>query len=776
MNMEDEAEAFLQEVDWVSKEVQGILSGKIDISESVRKEKQKKEVEDFRIREKENKQQAFIESKKKGYEGKGIKFDRFSSYCKYCSREFELLTPNCTICSRETQTSESRKIELMAKVEVYKKEKSSRDDNKHRWENWKKTEAMLYKKNSTNYKKWEFFVDETEEETQPEFIPPEGDPNFAALEKDIKDRAERRANDLRSANELKDRGNEFYKQGMYRNAIQKYEEALGFRKDLMVLYTNCAAAKLKIEEFEGAIKDCTRVIEYFEVFDKELESNKDTVFKAFYRRGDAHRSLKSYSLSVFDYEKALELQSNPLVETLLERAREEAAANNDIPELIGEINSSEEIISNLTTSEKINQFRLSGGYTILFKRLYESKDNEALKVLEFLMKDEEKFIQLQPLTLPLYDKRQTAAVIVLESVKKYKEDPEFCKRIIRVLVVSIENKHVREEIAKHSATTKGKKFYKQILELFCTCSGLIKDLAPILANLCLTTSKTALERKPCPGNMKSLIRYDWALFKDHFIELLLINQTEALGLLCNICSDGKLKKLVIAEKQIIEKGVDICKNSSSSLDVERAVGFLINILVQPTDLSLVESFWDSIWEANIRLFSIDTYIQEIEERGYKLMFRILVNKPEFIEKLSINQKIVKYLTGKIKSVHVDSIAKILAAVCSNLAFVNAFDINMLADALFENVNMLNRGDKVDDRVGNLCLAAGRTASCKSESSIVFKKCIPGLVKVAKEKLGPVRKNVAICLGKISNCEENKEVLRSEHGIEVLNSIMGHLNQ
>lgn len=774
MNMEDEAEAFLQEVDWVTKEVQGILSGKIDIEESEKKEKLKKQVEDFKIREKENQRLAEFEQKKKGHEGKGIKFDRFSHYCKYCSREFELPTPNCTICSRETQTSESRKIELTTKVEEYKKDKSTRDEKKLRWENWKKTEALLYKKNSTNYKKWEFFVDETEEEAQPEFIPPEGDPNFVALEKDIKDRAERRANDLKSANELKDKGNELYKQGMYRNAIQKYEEAQTFRKDIMVLYTNCAAAKLKIEDFDGAIKDCSRVIEYFEVFDKELENNKDTVFKAYYRRGDAYRSMKLYSQAVFDYEKALELQSNQIVENLLERTREEAA-NSGLSELTEEINSSEEILASLDSPEKINQFRLSGGYNILFKRIYESMDNEALKVLEFLMKDEEKFIQLQPLTLPLYDKRQTASVIMLETLKKYKESQDFCKRLIKILTICIENKHIREEISKHSATTKGKKFYKQLLDLFYTCQEYNKDLAPILSNLCLTTFKTALERKPCPGNMKSLIRYDWTIFKEPFIRLLLSNQTEALGLLCNMCSDGKLKKLVISEKQILQKGIDICLNSTSSLDVERAVGFLINILVQPTDFTLIEGWWDGIWQANIRLFSIDSYIQEIEERAFKLMFRIVMNKPEYIEKISSDLNVIKHLNEGIRTVHIDSIAKILAAACGNPNFVSVFNENLTADALFANVEALNNGEKVDDRVGNLCLAAGRTASSKSGSSVVFKKCIPGLVRVAKEKLGPVRKNVAICLGKICNCEENKEILRSEHGVEVLNSIMGHLN-
>jgi tetratricopeptide (TPR) repeat protein len=771
--MEDDAEAFLQEVDWVTKEVQDIISGKIDLTESESREKKKKQLEDFRRREKENLEASKLEAKKRGHEGKGIKFDKFLHYCKFCSREFELPTPSCPLCSRETQSSEARKSDLLSKVSDYKKSQSEKAENKLRWENWKKTESLLYKKNSTNYKKWEFFVDETEEDPQPDFVPPENDPNFAALEQDIKTRAEKRAKDLKAANELKEKGNDFYRQGKYRNAIQKYEEAQNFRKDLMVLYTNAAAARIKLEDFQGAVKDCARVIDYFEVFDKEVEGNKEILFKAFYRRGDAHRALQNYVQAVFDYEKAIEFKNEPALESLLERTREEAE-NGGIQVLTEEINNSQEIIEQLSNDEKINEFRVTGGYSVLFKRLFEAMDGEALKVLEVLMNDESKFIRLQPIILPLYDKRQTAAVILAETIIKYQKHPDFCKKIIKILTICIENKHIREELAKHSSTTKGKKFYKQVLEI-ASIPDYLTEMSPVISNLCLTSFKSSLYRRPCPGNMKSLIRHSWFQFRDPFIQLLQTSTSEALSLLCNICADPKLKKLVMSESQIVLKGIETCLSGTKSLDIERSTGFLINILVQPTDLALVSPFLSQMWEADLRLFSLDKYVQEIEERAFRLMFRLLMTSPELVDSLSQNSLIINRLLSRTCSVHSDSIAKILAASTSNQKFVDSLNIEKINEFLVLTLKDYISGKITEERLANLCLAVGKIAGCRPQLSLYFQKVIPDLVKVAKEKTGPVRKNVAICLAKICNCEENKEVLRNEHGIEVLNSIMGHLN-
>ena len=47
--------------------------------------------------------------------------------------------------------------ELREKLEEYKKKKVKRQDRKDKWDKWVKTQAMFYKKTSTNYKKWDNF-------------------------------------------------------------------------------------------------------------------------------------------------------------------------------------------------------------------------------------------------------------------------------------------------------------------------------------------------------------------------------------------------------------------------------------------------------------------------------------------------------------------------------------------------------------------------------------------------------------------------------------------
>ena len=126
--MSDNIDDFLDEVEWVTKEVQAVISGKVDIEASEKKEKLKQQ-------QKENEKRKQEELILKGREGKGIKFDKYKSFCKNCHREYELLTPICLHCNKETVTSEQRKQELMEKVEEYKKQKSIKDENKLRWEN-----------------------------------------------------------------------------------------------------------------------------------------------------------------------------------------------------------------------------------------------------------------------------------------------------------------------------------------------------------------------------------------------------------------------------------------------------------------------------------------------------------------------------------------------------------------------------------------------------------------------------------------------------------------
>ena len=154
-----------------------------------------------------------------------------------------------------------------------------------KWENWKKTQAMFYCKTSTNYNKWDMFESDSEEKEEEAPIVPENDPQFKAMEMDFKDRSQRRKRDRKLAEDLKAKGNEATKRGLYKSAKHHYTQALEHKKDLFVCYTNRALVCIKLEEPEQAIDDCTRVLEYCEVFDEGYTKRPDLCYKALMRRG-----------------------------------------------------------------------------------------------------------------------------------------------------------------------------------------------------------------------------------------------------------------------------------------------------------------------------------------------------------------------------------------------------------------------------------------------------------------------------------------------------------
>ena len=81
-------------------------------------------------------------------------------------------------------------------VEDYKYSKEQRAQKRHKWDMFQKSEAALWKKSSINYnKKWDYFVEESEEELDKDPILPKNDPNFMAMEADLEERKKRRMKD-----------------------------------------------------------------------------------------------------------------------------------------------------------------------------------------------------------------------------------------------------------------------------------------------------------------------------------------------------------------------------------------------------------------------------------------------------------------------------------------------------------------------------------------------------------------------------------------------------
>ncbi|XP_053853017.1 tetratricopeptide repeat protein 12 isoform X1 [Vidua macroura] len=135
---------------------------------------------------------------------------------------------------------------------------------------------------------------------------------LAALEKDAKERAQRRRRNEQLANALKEQGNEAFRAGDFALAIQRYSEGLEKLRDKQELYTNRAQAYLKLHEYEKAISDC----------EWALKCNKNCL-KAYFLMGKAHLALQHFTESRQCYEKMLQIdpQKERLVKDCVDEAR-----------------------------------------------------------------------------------------------------------------------------------------------------------------------------------------------------------------------------------------------------------------------------------------------------------------------------------------------------------------------------------------------------------------------------------------------------------------------
>eukprot|EP01016_Furgasonia_blochmanni_P016234 TRINITY_DN1928_c0_g1_i6.p2 TRINITY_DN1928_c0_g1~~TRINITY_DN1928_c0_g1_i6.p2 ORF type:complete len:234 (-),score=67.11 TRINITY_DN1928_c0_g1_i6:103-804(-) len=102
--------------------------------------------------------------------------------------------------------------------------------------------------------------------------------------------------------QLKEDGNEKFKQQLYEEAIETYEEALMYcpdeeAKHKAVLYSNIAVCLQKLDENDEVVEYCTRA----------LEQDKDFV-KPLINRGHAYYQLKKFEESLEDYKRAKTLK------------------------------------------------------------------------------------------------------------------------------------------------------------------------------------------------------------------------------------------------------------------------------------------------------------------------------------------------------------------------------------------------------------------------------------------------------------------------------------
>jgi len=91
----------------------------------------------------------------------------------------------------------------------------------------------------------------------------------------------------------KEEGNEFFKNGKFPEAVERYTEAIKRDPTNHVLYTNRATAYTKLAAYSEALKDCDKCIELCPSF-----------IKAYIKKGNIYFNTKQYQKCIEVYEKA----------------------------------------------------------------------------------------------------------------------------------------------------------------------------------------------------------------------------------------------------------------------------------------------------------------------------------------------------------------------------------------------------------------------------------------------------------------------------------------
>ncbi|XP_054655976.1 RNA polymerase II-associated protein 3 [Dunckerocampus dactyliophorus] len=212
-----------------------------------------------------------------------------------------------------------RNKDYKAKMRVKKKMKMANGDSKAE-ETTTKAESRI---KSHDYQSWDKFdVDKALAEVDKEESPTE------ANESD----AEEVAVDQERALAEKEKGNAFFQEGKYDDAIECYTRGMSADPYNPVLPTNRATSFFRLKKYAVAESDCNLAI--------VLDGN---YFKAYARRGAARFALKNYDAALEDYEMVLKLDPGNL------------EAQNEVKKIRQSLGCQEPVAANLPEDPTLDQ-------------------------------------------------------------------------------------------------------------------------------------------------------------------------------------------------------------------------------------------------------------------------------------------------------------------------------------------------------------------------------------------------------------------------------------
>ncbi|KAJ0410880.1 hypothetical protein ATCC90586_007916 [Pythium insidiosum] len=293
--------------------------------------------------------------------------------------------------------------------------------------------------------------------------PPTPEPE--PMEEDLTDEEKAARETRKAADAAKEKGNAFYKQKKFAEAVTCYEEAIAKDATNISYYSNLAAVRLEMGDIDACIEDCQKAIEV----GRANRADYQLIAKVFVRIGNAHlkrsETVENLELAIAAYENAqVEFRSKDVekkIKTLQQKLRKAKELAYVDPEkaLIAKNEGND--------SFKAGDFpKAVERYTEAIKReptnavYYANRAAAYTKLTSFVeaKRDCEKALELDPKYVKAYS-RLGAIQFFMKEFHKAREsyekglavDPENqdCKDGLRSVVAKIQSGETDEERARH---------------------------------------------------------------------------------------------------------------------------------------------------------------------------------------------------------------------------------------------------------------------------------------------------------------------------------------
>ncbi|XP_048199828.1 tetratricopeptide repeat protein 12 [Perognathus longimembris pacificus] len=617
---------------------------------------------------------------------------------------------------------------------------------------------------------------------------------LASIEKDAKERAQRRMEHKVQADALRVKGNEAFSKGDYELAIQHYSEGLEKRKDMKVLYTNRAQAYSKLGDYQKVLADC----------DWALKCD-ETYTKAYFHMGKAHLALKNYDEARECYQRILEI--NPKLQAqvkeytrqvnLQEKAdlqeqealkflalgKNTAVTTKNLLETLSKPDQAplfyaggiEILTETMKQCTERTLFRTQGGFSII-------NDNEVLRrCLWATSKDAvEETVCVSVLKLwqaVCHENEENQRVLVMHPdqaglLLSFLTSPALALRqqSLTLILQLAQTETGRDLIISHLDLAR---LFEALL-LFLEFSDKKANTAMgLLTDLFLEERFQAWLQASLPDTLPMLtgvLRRDPMLTSTTAF-------CQCIGMMGNLSAKPATRRHMWAYEEFPDACLGLlvrCEDDLFRDVMYTLLGLFMNLCLQ---VPLVSEVW--ITEVSRKCLSLlNSQDGGILTRAAGVLSRTLPSSLKIIQealRAGIVKKMIKFLKtgGQSASRHA---VKILA-VCTN-SFHEAREEIMRLDKKFSVlVKVLNSKDEV--LVGNAALCLGNCMEVPSAASSLLKTdLVPILLKLAggDSQKTSVQLNAGIALGKLCTAEPRFATqLKEYHGIEILNSVMKYIS-